>query len=204
MNWTTILNYFAANGLEIFGVVTAVWSIWLTVKRKMSCWPISIVSCIAYLVIFYRAGLFSNALLQVGGLPLTFYGWWHWARGVREEGEVRVVPLPIPDMLVGIAMGAAGGLALGAYMKHVHAALPWLDAQLTSYSVLGGWWQARKNIASWWLWIVVNIVSIGEFLYQHLMLTALLYAGLVVLSVLGLRDWRRAAASHAQASLAPV
>ena len=31
--------------------------------------------------------------LQVFFLAFTLYGWWHWWRGVREDGEVRVVPL---------------------------------------------------------------------------------------------------------------
>ena len=192
-NWTAIPNYVGANWLEIAGVVTAVWSIWLTTKRKMACWPIGIVSDFAYLVIFYQARLFSNALLQVGGLPLTFYGWWHWAQGVREEGEVRVVRLPFTSMLIGVAAGAVGGLALGVWMNHAHAALPWLDAMLASYSVVAGWWGVRKHIANWWLWIVVDVVYVGEFIYQDLYATALLYAGLVALAVLGLREWTRAA-----------
>jgi nicotinamide mononucleotide transporter len=38
----------------------------------------------------------------------------------------------------------------------------------------------------------VDLIYIGEYLYKDLKLTALLYAGLVVLAVLGLREWRRA------------
>jgi len=43
------------------------------------------------------------------------------------------------------------------------------------------------------LWIAVNLVYIGEYIYKDLRLTAVLYAGLVALAALGLRDWRRAA-----------
>jgi nicotinamide mononucleotide transporter len=77
-------------------------------------------------------------------------------------------------------------------MRHAHAALPYLDSALTSYSVIGSWWESRKHIASWWLWIVVNVIYVGEFIYQNLLATALLYAILVVLSVMGLREWQRA------------
>jgi nicotinamide mononucleotide transporter len=191
LSWVAIGNYFIENWLEIIGAVTAIVSIWLTTKRKMACWPIGIISDLAYLVISYHAQLFSFSLLLVGGLPLTVYGWWYWEQGV--DGDVRVVRLPLPNLLMGIVVGALGGLALGAWMKHYHAALPYLDAMLTSYSIVGGWWQARKHIANWWLWIVVDVVYVGEFLYKNLQLTALLYAVFVVLAVLGLRDWRRAA-----------
>jgi nicotinamide mononucleotide transporter len=39
---------------------------------------------------------------------------------------------------------------------------------------------------------VVDLIYIGEYVYKDLWLTAVLYAILVALAVLGLRDWRRA------------
>jgi len=199
MNLDAINNYILSNWLEIIGAVTALLSIWLTTKRKIACWPIGIISDLAYSVISYQAHLFSFAILLIGGLPLAIYGWWYWERDVREEGEVRVVRLPLNKLLISLIAGALGGFALGFWMKHYHASLPYLDAMLTSYSIVGGWWQARKHIANWWLWIVVDMVYVGEFLYKNLLLTALLYAAFVVLAVLGLRDWRRAAAAQTAA-----
>ena len=111
---------------------------------------------------------------------------------MREEGEVRVVPLSLRGWLAGLAAGAVGAVLLGWLMVRIGAALPHLDAALTSYSLVASWWGARKHIANWWLWIAVDLVYIGEYLYKDLRLTALLYAGLVVLAVLGLRDWQRA------------
>ena len=85
----------------------------------------------------------------------------------------------------------AGGNAVPPDFEQVF--LPHLDAALTSYSLVASWWQARKHIANWWLWIAVDLIYIGEYLYKNLVPTALLYAGLVALAALGLRDWRRAA-----------
>jgi nicotinamide mononucleotide transporter len=39
------------------------------------------------------------------------------------------------------------------------------------------------------------VLYIGEYIYKHLWVTAVLYAVLVILAILGLRDWRRAARS---------
>ncbi len=194
MSW--ILNYVTANWLEIAGTVTAVVGIWLTTRRSMLCWPIVLASDIIYLIVFYRAQLLSDALLQGFFLVFTFYGWWHWWRGVREEGEVRVVPLAMRNMALGLVAGAVGSFVLGELAKRAHAALPYLDSTLASYSLVAGWWGARKHTANWWLWIVVDVVYIGEYLYKDLKTTAALYAGLVVLAVMGLRDWRRAENAH--------
>src|SRR5580704_9188419 len=187
-----ISNYLAANWLEIAGFLATLVGIWLTTRRLLICWPVVLAADVLYLVVFYRARLFSDSLLQIFFVAFTLYGWWHWWRGVQQEGEVRVVPLAARSMVLAIAAGAAGSVLLGIAAKSLHAALPYLDAALTSYSLVGSWWQARKHIANWWLWIVVDLVYIGEYIYKNLWLTAVLYAVLVVLAVIGLRDWQRA------------
>jgi nicotinamide mononucleotide transporter len=196
MNWTTIVNYFAANWLEAAGFATTLLGIWLTTRRLLICWPVVLVADFIYLDVFYRTRLFSDALLQIFFVAFTLYGWWHWWRGVREEGEVRVEPLGLRGWLGGLAAGAVGSVLLGMLMAKVGAALPHLDAALTSYSLVASWWQARKHIANWWLWIAVDLIYIGEYIYKGLGLTAVLYLLLVALAVLGLWDWRRPAATR--------
>jgi nicotinamide mononucleotide transporter len=193
------MSYLAANWLEIAGTVATVLGIWLTTRRILACWPVVLAADLIYLTVFYRARLFSDALLQAFFVVFTLYGWWHWWRGVRQEGEVRVVPLSARGWLAGLAAGAAGAVLLGWLMAHIGAALPHLDAALTSYSLVASWWQARKHTANWWLWIAVDVVYIGEYLYKDLRLTAALYAGLVALAALGLRDWRRASSQVSEA-----
>jgi len=192
MNSSAIANYLAEHWLEIAGTVTTVVGIWLTTRRLLICWPVVLAADFLYLAVFFHARLFSDALLQVFFVAFTLYGWWHWWRGVRADGEVRIVPLPLRGWLLGLAAGAVGAVLLGWLMVRIGAALPHLDAALTSYSLVASWWGARKHIANWWLWIAVDLIYIGEYLYKDLRLTALLYAGLVVLAILGLRDWRRA------------
>ncbi len=192
---SVVTGYLEAHGLELAGVVTAALGIWLTTRRQLICWPITLVSIFIYIVVFFRAGLLSDALLQVFFVVFTVYGWWHWWRGVREEGEVRVEPLPLQSLIVAACFGVGGSFALGTLARRFHAALPYLDATLMSYSLVATWWQARKHIANWWLWILVDVIYVGEYIYKDLWPTALLYAGFVPLAVLGLRNWRRAAAN---------
>lgn len=195
MTWVLILHYLTRHWLEIAGVITTILGIWLTTRRLLICWPITLAADFIYLVVFYRARLFSDALLQIFFIVFTIYGWWHWWRGVRQEGDVRVEPLTWRGWVLGLAAGAVGAELLGGLMVHVGAALPHLDATLASYSLVASWWQARKHTANWWLWIVVDVAYVGEYIYKHLLATSVLYAGLVALAVLGLRDWQRAAAN---------
>jgi nicotinamide mononucleotide transporter len=195
MMFAAIEHFFRAHWLELAGFAATWLGIWLTARRNMWCWPITLVADVIYVVVYYHVMLLSDSLLQIFFVGFTLYGWWHWSRGVREEGEVRVVPLRPSRMVLAIVAGAAGTIILGFPARYLHAALPFFDAGLASFSLVGSWWQARKHIANWWLWIVVDVLYVGEYIYKSLWLTAVLYAGLVALAIVGLQDWRRAPVS---------
>jgi nicotinamide mononucleotide transporter len=199
MTLHAIASWVLVNKIEIAGFITTLLGIWLTTRRLLICWPVTLLADFLYLVVFYQARLFSDSLLQIFFVAFTLYGWWHWWRGVREEGEVRVVHLGVRSAIAAMVVGAAGAVLLSSLMLylgaqlHVTIALPHLDAVLASYSLVASWWGARKHIANWWLWIVVDLVYVGEYIYKNLWPTALLYLLLVGLAVLGWWDWRRAA-----------
>ena len=69
--------------------------------------------------------------------------------------------------------------------------MPWLDATLSSFSLVAQYWTARRHLENWLLWIAVDAVYVGLFLFKGLMLTAGLYAVLIVLAVIGFSRWRR-------------
>lgn len=179
--------------LEIAAVLTSVIGIWLTTRRKLSSWPVILVSCVLYALVFRREKLYSDMLLQFVYIAFAIYGWWHWWRGVKEEGIVKVERLSGLALASGLGVGAAGSFLLGFLMAHyTDAALPHIDAALTSFSLVAQWWSTRKHIANWWLWIVVDALEIGVFLYKRLYLTSVLFAFLIFLAVLGLRAWHKA------------
>jgi nicotinamide mononucleotide transporter len=197
MTFAAITHYLVTNWVELAGFITTALGIWLTTKRLLICWPVILAADVLYLAVFYHARLLSDALLQLFFIAFTLYGWWNWWRGVHQDGEVRVVPLPLSSFLLAVAAGIAGTFLVGAITTRLNAALPYPDAALMSFSLVGSWWQARKHIANWWLWIIVDLLYIGEYIYKHLWVTSILYAVLVILAILGLRDWRRAAAQTA-------
>jgi nicotinamide mononucleotide transporter len=197
--WAAISNYLAANWLENVAAVITLVGIWLTTRRTLLCWPVVLVSDVLYLVVFRRENLKSDMFLQVFFIAFTLYSWWNWWRGVLVDGEVRVAPMRLRDWLAGLIVGALGSLVVGWWMARIGAALPHLDAALAVFSLVASWWEARKHTANWWLWIVVDAVYVGEYLYKGMWTTAALYAAFVVLAVLGLRAWQRAAVSHTAA-----
>jgi nicotinamide mononucleotide transporter len=179
--------------VELIGALLSAWGVWLTARRKPWCWPVGLVSVLVYTWIFIDARLYSDALLQLAFAVLIVYGWHRWLQHLGEDGRVEVASLSPRHATVHLLLGTVGALMLGFTMhRWTDAALPWLDAALTAFSLVAQWWQAKRHVAAWWLWIVVDVIYVGEYVYKHLLITSVLYAGFVVLAIIGLRAWQQA------------
>ncbi len=177
--------------LEIIAVAVSIVGIWLTAKRRMLCWPVNLLACALYFKIFLDVRLYADMVLQVLFCIALIYGWFQWVWGRADSGEVRVLPLTRASALAGLTAGAVAAIAIGWFMhRFTDAALPWMDAALSSFSIVAQYWTARRHAASWLLWIVVDIIYVGMFAFKHLWLTAGLYGAMCLLAVLGYRRWR--------------
>ncbi|MGB7193406.1 MAG: nicotinamide riboside transporter PnuC [Collimonas pratensis] len=182
------------SGLEIIAVILSALAVWLTARRHLWCWPIGLVSVLLYARIFLVAKLYSDLLLQLIFAVMQLYGWWQWKSGASNQDRQHIQPqrLPKRGLLIGMLAGAAGSVVLGYIMaSFTDAHIPWLDSALTSFSLVAQFWMARKYVVNWWLWIAVDIIYVGVYIYKDLNLTAGLYAGFIVLAIIGLRNWQR-------------
>lgn len=180
------------SNLEIVAVLINVLGVWLTTQRIRWCWPVSVVAVLLYAWIFFDAKLYSDTLLQIIFAFLQGYGWWRWSQGGLDHGKVHVARLPLRDAVLGGIAGVIGTVLLGGLMSSfTDAAVPWLDACLTAFSLVASVWAARKYVASWALWIALDVVYVGMYLSKDLQLTAGLYAGFVLLAFYGYRSWKR-------------
>ncbi|KPX84575.1 Nicotinamide mononucleotide transporter PnuC [Pseudomonas meliae] len=181
----------AMSGLELFAAAIGVIAVWLTVKQNPWCWPIGLVMVVIYIWIFFDVKLYSDMLLQVIYAGLQIYGWLQWTRHGDGLPVKAVTVLPSLSALKGLAVGAVISLALSAGMAHfTDAAQPWLDAALTGFSLVAQVWMAHKRVQCWPLWIVLDVIFVGLFIYKELYLTAALYALFTLLAVQGWREWR--------------
>jgi len=182
--------------LEWSAALCSILGVLLMAQRRVVAWPVGLLSVALYALVFAEAKLYSDTLLQVAFAGFLTYGWINWHRHAADEGAIRIVPLSRSKLLRDLALGVAGGLGLGACMHlFTDAALPWLDALLTGLSLVAQWWQARRHVATWWLWIAVDVVYVGAYLFKSLHVTAALYVFFLGLAVIGLRAWSKAASS---------
>ncbi len=185
--------------LEIAAVAVSFLGIWLTAVRRLWCWPVNLLACALYFKLFLDVRLYADMMLQAVFAGALVYGWRNWARGRQDAGDVAVLPLRPIHALAGLCAGAGAAMAIGFVMsRYTDAALPWIDATLSSFSLVAQYWTARRHSASWLLWIVVDIVYVGMFVVKGLMLTAGLYAAMILLALLGYRQWQAARQNQAR------
>lgn len=180
------------SGLEWLAVAFSAFSVWLTVKQNLWCWPVGLVGVVLFGWLLRDNHLYSQMALQGVYAVLQVYGWWQWTRpdSVREARKVTL--LGSSQVGLGLLVGLLVSVALGAAMSTwTDGEQPWIDATITGFSLVAQWWMAQKRVQCWALWIVVDLVSLSLFLWQGLYLAAGLYAVFTLLAIQGLREWRR-------------
>ena len=144
-----------------------------------------------YLKIFYDVGLFMEAGLQVFYIVMAVYGFWAWGRNSSGQ-HLRIQRWPLKLHLLILAAVLTSGVGIGLLLaRFTDAALPIPDSITTIGALTTTWMVARKVLENWLWWVAIDLVSIVLYLERGLELTALLFAGYVVLALLGWHNWRR-------------
>ena len=183
------------NPLEALAATLGLINIVLVVRRSVWNYPFGLAMVALYAWLFAQPDvrLYSDAGLQVFFFAVQLYGWWNWSRAEAASGEVVVLTLQPADRLAWLAVITAATLVWGALMhRFTSAALPWWDAWIAMTSIVAQLLMARRYLENWVLWIAVDAVAIGVYAAKDLMLTAILYALFLILSVAGLISWKKA------------
>ncbi len=188
------------SSLELFAAVLGAVSVYLSVRQNIWSWPTAIINVVVYAVVFYQAKLYADMGLQVIYAGLSIYGWYLWLYGGAGHTELHVTRTGprLATILTVIALAGAG--ALGVLLRGAtDAALPFMDSFLSSTSLVAQWMMTKKKLENWLVWIAVDVLYVGMFVFKHLYVTAVLYVVFLVLGVRGFIDWRRSMALPADA-----
>jgi nicotinamide mononucleotide transporter len=179
------------NPIEIVAAVFGVISVFLSVKQNIWSWPTAIVNVGLYIFVFFESKLYGDTGLQVVYVILNAYGWYHWLYGGKNRTEL---PVSRTSPRLGaflIALGAVGAAVLGTILaRKTDAALPYVDSLTTSTSLIAQWMMTRKLLENWIIWVAVDVIYIGMYIFKHLYPTAGLYLVWLVLSAMGYFQWR--------------
>jgi nicotinamide mononucleotide transporter len=190
MNDTLALFGFSTTPLELISFALAVTTVLLNIRQNHWAWLFSIASSATYAVVFFDARLYGDSGLQLVFIAASIWGWWQWLRG---RGETKLVVTRLDRAGWGWALlgWGAGFLALSWFLStYTNTDVPHMDGFLTAGSLVGQLLLARKKVENWHVWVLVDVLYVGLYVFKDLHVTAVLYAVFVVLAVRGLGAWR--------------
>jgi nicotinamide mononucleotide transporter len=93
----------------------------------------------------------------------------------------------IIKVLAGVAIGS---LLIGQLLRLTDSSYIVLDATTTAMSLIAQWMMSKKWLQHWWLWMVMNAISLMMYSSKGLYITCTLYAIYFALCIMGYYQWR--------------
>jgi len=184
--------------LEIVGVITGLLCVVLAALNNIWNWPIAIISVGIYIFIFMQSRLYADMGLQIYFLVTNIYGWYFWSRNTATEIKIPVKLITsrqtiISVLIIAVATPSLGFLLinLAPILHYQPASYPYLDSFCTACSLVAQVFLTRKVLENWLIWIFVDIIYVGVYIFKGLDATAFMYAIYVPIALLGYIDWRK-------------
>jgi nicotinamide mononucleotide transporter len=199
MNDTLPLFGLTTTPLELLSFVLSVITVALNIRQNHWAWLFAIISSAAYGVVFYGARLYGDMGLQCVFIVVSVWGWNQWLHGGAGKQALAVTQLDGRGWAVAIAAWLFGFALLATFLaKFTNTDVPHIDGFLTAGSLVGQVLLSRKKVQNWHVWIAVDVLYVGLYLFKGLTLTAILYALFCVMAAVGLVAWRKAAQAGGQ------
>lgn len=182
--------------LDIIGTIIGLVYIWLEYKASIYLWIVGVIMPAIYIIVYYKAGLFADFGINIYYLIAAVYGWLVWQFG-KKHGQDSDEELPVthakikyilPCSVIVIALWLVIAWIL---IKFTNSNVPWLDSFVTALSVIGMWLLTRKYVEQWLVWIVVDILCCGLYIYKGIPFTAFLYGVYAIIAIFGYYKWKK-------------
>jgi nicotinamide mononucleotide transporter len=187
---------------ELFGFVTGAASVWLTVRARISNFPVGIANSGFFLVLFLSARLYADSGLQVVYIVLGFTGWWQWMHGGSGRARLEVARSGAWLLAGCVAFVVAATWGLTVLLREAHDIAPFWDALTTAISLAAQFLLNAKRIENWAFWIAADLIYVPLYLVKRLDLTALVYVLFLGLCAAGVSGWRKALRAGHEAPVA--
>lgn len=160
-------------------------------------WIVGIVTSFVYILVYMQAKFYAYGILNMYYVLISVYGLWLWVRGDnpnKTENSSTQHFRHLKGRLIIIVSAITVILCFLIYIalvKLTDSIMPWAEAIATSLSIVATWMLAKRFIEHWFIWIIVNIISVIMFSFIGMYPTALLFFCYIFLSSLGYLQWKK-------------
>jgi nicotinamide mononucleotide transporter len=181
--------------LQIVGVVLGLLYLWLEYRANIWLWIVGAIMPCVHCVLYYKSGLYADCAMQGYYILAGLYGLVVWLMGKkRTEKPLKIAHTPLQLALpLLVVYGALHAAMYYLLTEFTDSTVPFWDAMTTAMSMVAMWMLSRKYIEQWLVWLVVDAITVGLYIYKGIPLTGMLYGLYTALAVVGYLRWRRQA-----------
>ncbi|MBO4602050.1 MAG: nicotinamide mononucleotide transporter [Salinivirgaceae bacterium] len=187
------MNWLADNWLELFGVVSTIIYLVLSIRQSIWLWPLGALSSALYVAIYFVHKFYADMGLQVYYLIISIYGFYIWASHKTKTGET--IRICSPDkkqwIVLTICTLAIFGFLYWLLANFTDSPIPAGDAFTTALAITATWMLTRKMIEQWLIFIVADSASAIMYAGKEMQLTAFLYIIYTAMAIIGYLKWRK-------------
>jgi nicotinamide mononucleotide transporter len=191
--------------LQIVGVALGLLYLYLEYKANIWLWIVGIIMPIVHGTLYFRSGLYADCAMQAYYILAGLYGLAVWCKKSLSKNQnhlsadICTTPTKIWPTICAlyVALHAAIYILL---IKFTDSTVPFWDSMTTAMSMIAMWLLSRKYIEQWLVWLAVDVVTVGLYIYKGIPSTAGLYALYSAMAVAGYLRWRRVMKSYATES----
>lgn len=176
---------------EPIGTLLGLIYVVLAAKANKWCFVFGFISSFIFVFVFFNTKLYFDAGINVYYLIMSFWGWFAWSDSSSKKNELIQVT-PRKTLLYGIIISFFVSFVAAALVdRFSDPQLPYLDALTTAFSIFATWLVIKKYIENWLIWIVVDIVASGMYIYKELYFVAGLFAVMTLIAIIGYFKWKK-------------
>lgn len=179
--------------LEVIAMVTGLLFPIFSALEKKICWLFGGVSSLLYIWIMFNGKLYQDAALNLYYVIMAIVGYLMWSGVIRSKKKELVISSSnwkwiTVYILIGIGYAAVGGYI---FQSKTDASYPYTDAFITGFAFVATWLDAKKKIENWYIFLMVDIVSVWLFIQKGYILTAILFIIYCFICIYGIVQWHR-------------
>lgn len=177
--------------VEIVSTITGLLYVILMIRESRACWLFGNISVALLSYSCFHAGLYADMVLQWVYFVIGVVGYVQW-RPIGEENEIpRVRKATASTLVFSAVVGSLFWVLSYNVLGLVPGSrLPMVDSLLFAASVIATWFQTKKYIENWMVWIPVNVTYALLYSFRGLYLYAVLSIVFAVLSYRGWKQWK--------------
>lgn len=188
-----MVQYIQQHYIEIIGSILSLIYLYLSIKQKISLWIFGFLCSALYIVVFFQSKFYADMSLQFYYLAVSVFGWISWRSGKQQSGKE--LPVKRTKKLQALVLMSITTFVFLLYYfiltRYTDSPLPLCDSLTTALSITATWMLARKLLEHWILWVIVDGLSAGLYLYKGLYPTAILFIIYTVMAIVGWYQWKK-------------